>query len=102
MSILNSSKILSRVLKKYWFHIIVVILALTIAIGTPILLLNNSTALGSWSLVFSVITYVLIAASVIYAFKTLIKKEYSAEEMTDEKWIPKSYKIAGETGRTLF
>tara|TARA_B100000902_G_C27321529_1_gene925001 strand:- start:1246 stop:3108 length:1863 start_codon:yes stop_codon:yes gene_type:complete len=101
-TVISSMPILSRILKKYWFHIIVVILALTIAIGTPILLLNNSTALGSWSLVFSVITYLLIAATSIYAFKTLIQKQYSAEEMRDEKWIPKSYKIAGETGRTLF
>ena len=101
-TVINSIPILSRILKKYWFHIIVVILALTIAIGTPILLLNNSTALGSWSLVFSVITYLLIAAICIYAFKTLVQKQYSAEEMRDEKWIPKSYKIAGETGRTLF
>uniref|UniRef100_A0A6C0C1Z1 Uncharacterized protein n=1 Tax=viral metagenome TaxID=1070528 RepID=A0A6C0C1Z1_9ZZZZ len=101
-TVISSMPILSRILKKYWFHIIVVILALTIAIGTPILLLNNSTSLGSWSLVFSVLTYLLIAGSVIYAFKALINKEYSAEQMGDEKWIPKSYKIAGETGRTLF
>ena len=51
-TVITSIPILSRILKKYWFHIIVVILALTVAIGTPILLLNNSTALGSWSLVF--------------------------------------------------
>lgn len=93
--------IIKPFLKKYWYVIIISILAITITVVTPILLINGEAALGSWATIVSWLALVMVAFFVIAAFISQITKDYKTE-INKETWIPKTYKLAGESGRYLF
>ena len=93
--------IIQPFLKNYWYVILVAILALTVVIATPILLANGNAALGDWANIVSWLALVMVAFFVIATFVSQIKKDYKTE-INKETWIPKTYKLAGESGRYLF